>query len=69
LKIVRFQVFQDTVIHLEKDLSNSLNTSKSAIWLCFLKVSTLTANEDVTEVYLGRPLRIYAETVFINYKM
>lgn len=35
----------------------------------FLKISTLSANEDVTEVPLGRAWRIYAKTVFINYKM
>jgi len=35
----------------------------------FLKISTLSANQDVTEVSLGRAWRIYAKTVFINYKM
>lgn len=63
-------LFYDCTIHSK---ANSYITAASTpegmeFGYVFLNCK-LTANENVTKVYLGRPWRIYAKTVFINCEM
>lgn len=63
-------LFENCVIHSK---SNSYITAASTVkgqkFGYVFKNCNLTANENVNEVYLGRPWRTYAKTVFINCKL
>ena len=60
-------LFENCVIHSKKN--SYISAASTPSWVEFgyvFKDCRLTAQEGVTEVYLGRPWRDYAETVFIN---
>jgi len=59
--------FENCQIHSKKDsYITAASTPKNARFGYIFKNCNITANEDVSKVYLGRPWRIYAQTVFIN---
>ncbi|NLP58707.1 pectate lyase [Lutibacter sp. B1] len=63
-------LFENCTIHSKKNsYITAASTPKGAKYGFVFKNCKLTANEDVTKVYLGRPWRIYAKTVFINCEM
>ncbi len=63
-------LFENCIIHSKKDsYITAASTPKGTDYGFVFKGCTLTAAEGVTKVYLGRPWRIYARTVFINCKM
>ncbi|WP_169331905.1 pectinesterase family protein [Nafulsella turpanensis] len=60
-------LFEDCHIHSEKN--SYITAASTPSWVKYGYVfldCTFTAEEGVDEVYLGRPWRDYAETVFIN---
>jgi pectinesterase len=60
-------LFENCQIHSKKDsYITAASTPKDTLYGYVFKNCDLTANENVTKVYLGRPWRIYAKTVFIN---
>lgn len=60
-------LFENCEIHSKKNsYVTAASTPEGAAFGYVFKNCRLTANKDVTEVYLGRPWRIYAQTVFIN---
>ncbi len=60
-------VYEDCVIHSKKNsYITAANTPQGNQYgLVFLNCK-MTADENITKVYLGRPWRDYAQTVFIN---
>lgn len=59
--------FENCQIHSKKDsYITAASTPKDTLFGYVFKDCNLTANSTVTKVYLGRPWRIYAKTVFIN---
>jgi pectinesterase len=59
--------FDNCKIHSKKNsYITAASTPKKAMFGYIFKNCMLTANEEVTKVYLGRPWRIYAKTVFID---
>jgi pectinesterase len=59
--------FENCEIHSKKDsYITAASTPKDALFGYVFKNCNLTADEGVHKVYLGRPWRIYAKTVFIN---
>nr|WP_315148543.1 pectinesterase family protein [uncultured Flavobacterium sp.] len=70
-------IFGDATVLFENCIINSksnsyitaASTPQNTEFGYVFKNCKLTANENVTEVYLGRPWRIYAKTVFINCEM
>ncbi len=59
--------FENCQIHSKKDsYITAASTPKDTLYGYVFKECKLTANEGVSKVYLGRPWRIYAKTVFIN---
>ena len=59
--------FENCQIHSKKDsYITAASTPKDSLFGYVFKNCKLTANQNVSEVYLGRPWRIYAKTVFIN---
>lgn len=59
--------FENCQIHSKKDsYITAASTPKDSLFGYIFKNCKLTANQNVSEVYLGRPWRIYAQTVFIN---
>ena len=63
-------VFDNCTIHSKSNsyLTAASTAENSKYGFVFLKCK-LTADTKVTEVYLGRPWRIYAKTVFLNCEM
>lgn len=60
-------LFENCQIHSKKDsYITAASTPKGAEFGYVFKNCNLTANQSVKAVYLGRPWRIYAQTVFIN---
>ena len=60
-------LFKDCHIHSEKN--SYITAASTPSWVKYgyvFKDCTFTAEEGVDEVYLGRPWRDYAQTVFIN---
>jgi pectinesterase len=60
-------LFENCVIHSKKN--SYITAASTPSWVNYgyvFKNCRLTAQEGVTKVYLGRPWRDYAETVFIN---
>ncbi|MFH6767902.1 pectate lyase [Gaetbulibacter aquiaggeris] len=63
-------LFENCTIHSKKNsYITAASTPKGVSYGFVFKNCRLTANENVTEVYLGRPWRIYAKTVFMNCEM
>jgi pectinesterase len=63
-------LFQNCVIHsIKSSYITAASTPKGTVFGFVFKDCKLTANPLATEVYLGRPWRIYAKTVFINCAM
>ncbi|SCY41802.1 pectinesterase [Nonlabens sp. Hel1_33_55] len=63
-------LFENCEIHSKKNsYITAASTNPSADYGYVFRNSKLTAADDVDEVYLGRPWRIYAKTVFINTEM
>jgi pectinesterase len=63
-------LFENCTIHSKKNSYITAASTPEGIEYGFVfKNCKLTADENVTEVYLGRPWRIYAKTVFINCEM
>lgn len=59
--------FDNCQIHSKKDsYITAASTTKDIKYGYVFKDCKLTSDEKVTKVYLGRPWRIYAKTVFIN---
>lgn len=60
-------LFENCIIHSKKDsYVTAASTEKNqAYGFVFLKCK-LTADKNISKVYLGRPWRIYAKTVFIH---
>jgi pectinesterase len=59
--------FENCIIHSKKNsYITAASTPKNAKFGYVFKNCKLTADEGVNEVYLGRPWRNYAQTVFIN---
>ncbi len=59
--------FENCEIHSKKNsYITAASTPKDSLFGYVFKDCKLTADKDVDEVYLGRPWRIYAQTVFIN---
>ena len=59
--------FENCEIHSKKNsYVTAASTPEGTEFGYVFKNCKLTAEDDVTEVYLGRPWRIYAKTVFIN---
>ncbi len=59
--------FDNCQIHSKKNsYITAASTPKNALFGLVFNECSLTSNDDVTNVYLGRPWRIYAKTVFIN---
>lgn len=59
--------FENCQIHSKKDsYITAASTPKDTLFGYVFKDCKLTANEGVTKVYLGRPWRVYAQTVFVN---
>lgn len=62
--------FDNCQIHSKKDsYITAASTPKDASYGYVFKDCNLTSNATTTKVYLGRPWRIYAKTVFINCKL
>ena len=62
--------FENCTIHSKSNsYITAASTPKNTEYGYIFKNCKLTASENVTEVYLGRPWRIYAKTVFINCEM
>ena len=62
--------FENCIIHSKKNsYITAASTPQGLAYGYVFKNCTLTADENTTEVYLGRPWRIYAKTVFLNCKM
>ncbi|OYX83406.1 MAG: pectate lyase [Flavobacteriales bacterium 32-34-25] len=63
-------VFDNCTIHAKSDsyLTAASTTEEAKYGFVFMNCK-LTANEKVTQVYLGRPWRIHAKTVFLNCEM
>ncbi|MEQ8525991.1 pectinesterase family protein [Gracilimonas sp.] len=60
-------LFEDCQIHSKKDsYITAASTPQGQQYGFVFKNSTLTADESVNEVYLGRPWRNYAKTVFMK---
>ncbi|MCH4551690.1 pectinesterase family protein [Aestuariibaculum lutulentum] len=63
-------LFEDCQIHNKSNsYITAASTPKGQNYGYVFKNCNLTADSNVTEVYLGRPWRFYAKTVFINCKM
>lgn len=63
-------LFENCTIHSKKNSYITAASTPEGIEFGFVfKNCTLTADENVDEVYLGRPWRIYAKTVFVNCEM
>ncbi|MEJ4087445.1 pectinesterase family protein [Galbibacter orientalis] len=63
-------VFEDCTIHSKSDsYITAASTDKNTKYGFVFINCKLTADKDVTKVYLGRPWRIYAKTVFLNCTM
>lgn len=63
-------LFENCIIHSKKNsYITAAATPEGAEFGFVFKNCQLTAKEGVHEVYLGRPWRIYAKTVFINCEM
>lgn len=70
-------IFGDATVLFENCIINSksnsyvtaASTPQNTEFGYVFKNCKLTANENVNEVYLGRPWRIYAKTVYINCEM
>ncbi|MGB5382816.1 MAG: pectate lyase [Lutimonas sp.] len=63
-------LFQNCTIHSKKDSYITAASTSEGNEYGFVFVNcNLTADKDVNAVYLGRPWRIYAKTVFIDCKM
>ena len=70
-------IFGDATVLFENCIANSksdsyitaASTAKDISFGYVFKNCKLTANENATKVYLGRPWRPYAKTVFINCEM
>lgn len=59
--------FENCQIYSKKDsYITAASTPKDSLFGYVFKDCKLTADENVHKVYLGRPWRIYAQTVFIN---
>ena len=59
--------FENCQIHSKKDsYITAASTLKESEFGYIFKDCKITSDENVTKVYLGRPWRIYAKTVFIN---
>ncbi|WP_047550593.1 pectate lyase [Psychroserpens sp. Hel_I_66] len=59
--------FENCQIHSKKNsYITAASTPKDSLFGYVFKDCKLTADKEVNEVYLGRPWRIYAQTVFIN---
>ena len=59
--------FENCEIHSKKNsYITAASTPKDSLFGYVFKDCKLTADKDIDEVYLGRPWRIYAQTVFIN---
>ena len=59
--------FENCQIHSKKDsYITAASTLKESEFGYVFKDCKITSDENVTKVYLGRPWRIYAKTVFIN---
>ncbi|WP_417558675.1 pectate lyase [Mesoflavibacter zeaxanthinifaciens] len=62
--------FENCQIHSKRDsYITAASTPKESEYGYVFKNCKLTASEQVNEVYLGRPWRIFAQTVFINCDM
>lgn len=62
--------FDNCQIHSKKDsYITAASTPKDTLFGYVFKDCNLTASSNVTKVYLGRPWRIYAKTVFLNCTM
>ena len=63
-------LFEDCVIHSKKDsYITAASTPKGMDYGFVFRNCRLTADKGVDKVYLGRPWRIYAKTVFLNCTM
>ncbi|MEZ4837637.1 pectinesterase family protein [Flavobacterium sp.] len=63
-------VFDSCRIHSKKNsYITAASTPEKAQYGFVFKDCNLTSNQNITKVYLGRPWRIYAKTVFINCKL
>lgn len=63
-------LFENCEIHSKKDsFITAASTPQGALFGYVFKECKLTAAEGVSQVYLGRPWRIYAKTVFMNCEM
>jgi pectinesterase len=63
-------LFENCILHsLKNAYVTAASTGEGAAYGLVFKNCTLTAAAGTTEVYLGRPWRIYAKTVFINCEM
>ena len=63
-------LFDNCEIHSKKDsYITAASTPQGAVFGYVFKECKLTAAEGVSQVYLGRPWRIYAKTVFMNCEM
>lgn len=59
--------FENCQIHSKKDsYITAASTKEETTFGYVFKNCAITADNNVTEVYLGRPWRLYAKTVFIN---
>lgn len=59
--------FENCQIHSKKNsYITAASTPKDSLFGYVFKDCKITADDDVDEVYLGRPWRVYAQTVFIN---
>lgn len=62
--------FENCQIHSKKDsYITAASTPKGTQFGYVFKNCSLTAEQNVTKVYLGRPWRVYAQTIFINCDM
>jgi pectinesterase len=63
-------LFENCTIHSKSNsYITAASTPPNTEFGYVFKNCKLTANENVTEVFLGRPWRIYAKTVYINCEM
>jgi pectinesterase len=63
-------LFENCIIHSKKDsYITAASTPKDTSYGYVFKNCKLTADENVTKVYLGRPWRPFAKTVYINCEM
>ncbi|MDO1514817.1 pectinesterase family protein [Maribacter confluentis] len=62
--------FEDCIIHSKKNsYITAASTPKGIAYGFVFKNCRLTAPKEVTQVYLGRPWRTHAKTVFLNCEM